>query len=119
MYAKPQNSDFAGGSQNRTVKPLADVFIDQYEKDLQFYLNDELLGQVEGGVLMSAMMQPDQNHPGLPHAFQQYMRLIGELDRLVAEETEYIPTPQQKARMRKLMVDCGDLFFKIIDRKNS
>lgn len=114
--AQLQNSDFAGGPQNRTVKPLADVFIDQYEKDLQFYLNDELLGHVEPGLLMRAMMEPDQEHPGLPHAFAQYMRLIGELDRLVADQTEYRPTNAQKARMRELMVKCGDLFFKLIDR---
>lgn len=115
MTAQPQNSNFAEGPQNRTVKPLPDIFIDQYEKDLQFYLNDELLTRVDSKVLMNAMMSPDQDHPSLPHSFAQYMRLIGELDRLVSDETEYTPTPQQKARMRELMVVCGDLFFKLIE----
>jgi hypothetical protein len=96
----------------RTKKPLPEEFIKQYEDDLNFYLSDPDVARLDTGSLFGDQVRGGGNPQ--PHAYQQYMRLIGELDDLCSEKTDYQPTPDQIARMRKIMIDCGNVFMKLM-----
>lgn len=108
--AKGGNSKNAADVQTCT-KPLADIFIDQYAADLDFWLGKPEISNCSTHMLFDA---PEN----LPHAFGNYMRLIGELDDICDNKSEFRITPQQRQRIMDLKIRCGDRLMQLLDSRS-